>query len=185
MKSFQTRVGAWMLKCFNKEYASDINKRCARFIEEPVELVQALGYTKEEVLRVVDMVYSRPEGEPKQEVGGVMVTLAALCNAAGVDLHAASFDELSRIMRPEVIAKIQQKNRVKENLLDEATRYDFVNNNDGEKIDPNKCHPSHDTLGSDASSFDVICKNCGETDHVPGGWGNLIYPCKGANNANK
>lgn len=38
-------------------------------------------------------------------------------------------------------------------------------------------HPSHKTRFSDASTFDEICINCGATDEVPGGWGQLAYPC--------
>jgi hypothetical protein len=29
----------------------------------------------------------------------------------------------------------------------------------------------------DASTYDVVCRNCGHTDQVPGGWGELVYPC--------
>lgn len=38
-------------------------------------------------------------------------------------------------------------------------------------------HPSHDLRDSDASTFDVICKKCGQTDVVPGSWGKLVEPC--------
>ena len=39
-------------------------------------------------------------------------------------------------------------------------------------------HPSHRTRFSfDASSFDEICEQCGRTDEVPGGWGQLALPC--------
>lgn len=38
-------------------------------------------------------------------------------------------------------------------------------------------HPSHVTRFSDASTFDEICMNCGSTDEVPGGWGQLAKPC--------
>ncbi len=39
-------------------------------------------------------------------------------------------------------------------------------------------HPSHVTRFSfDASTYDEICVNCGETDQVPGGWGKLAEPC--------
>jgi hypothetical protein len=42
----------------------------------------------------------------------------------------------------------------------------------------NTLHPSHRTRFSfDASTFDEICKLCGATDMVPGGWGNLAKPC--------
>ncbi len=30
---------------------------------------------------------------------------------------------------------------------------------------------------SDASTYDEVCINCGETDQVPGGWGRLADPC--------
>lgn len=42
---------------------------------------------------------------------------------------------------------------------------------------PDRCHPSHDTRMSDASSYDEVCKKCGATDMVPGGWGYLRMPC--------
>lgn len=39
-------------------------------------------------------------------------------------------------------------------------------------------HDSHVTRFSmDASSWDEICVNCGNTDKVPGGWGELARPC--------
>jgi len=39
-------------------------------------------------------------------------------------------------------------------------------------------HPSHVTrMSLDASTFDEICINCGNTDQVPGGWGKLADPC--------
>ena len=39
-------------------------------------------------------------------------------------------------------------------------------------------HESHVTRVSfDASSYDEICVNCGATDVVPGGWGQLAKPC--------
>lgn len=39
-------------------------------------------------------------------------------------------------------------------------------------------HPSHVTRFTfDASTYDNICVNCGATDEVPGGWGELAKPC--------
>jgi hypothetical protein len=39
-------------------------------------------------------------------------------------------------------------------------------------------HPSHRTRVSfDASTYDEVCVNCGATDKVPGGWGELANPC--------
>ena len=48
-------------------------------------------------MQLVDYVYNRPAGEVWQEVGGVMVTLAALCLAHEIDMHLAAEVELHRI----------------------------------------------------------------------------------------
>lgn len=96
-ETFQARVQPWMLACFNAEIAADIVERCDRFIEEDLELVQALRWPKDRAHALVDYVYGRPIGEPKQEVGGVKVTLAALCLAIGVDMHEAGEVELARV----------------------------------------------------------------------------------------
>ena len=39
---------------------------------------------------------ARPVGDPVQELGGVMVTAAALSLASGLDMHAAGETELAR-----------------------------------------------------------------------------------------
>lgn len=38
-------------------------------------------------------------------------------------------------------------------------------------------HPSHKTRFSDSSFYDECCINCGATDQIPGGWGELANPC--------
>lgn len=95
--SFQNRVGAWMDKCFGPEISSDLKERNHRFLEEALELVQSCGAKKDEALMLVDYVYDRDQGEVNQEVGGVMVTLAALCLANGFDMRAAAETELARV----------------------------------------------------------------------------------------
>jgi hypothetical protein len=96
-ETFQQRVQLWMMACFGPEIAADKLERCDRFIEEALELVQAGEYTKERAHALVDYVFDRPQGEINQEVGGVMVTLAAHCLAYGVDMHSAGETELARI----------------------------------------------------------------------------------------
>ena len=45
---------------------------------------------------------------------------------------------------------------------------------------PDVCHESHkNTRSSDASSYDMICDDCGLTDFGSGAWGQLRKPCKG------
>lgn len=94
---FQTRVRPWLLECFGQEIASDAKERNHRFLEESLELVQACGCTQSEAHQLVDYVYGRDVGEKHQEVGGVMVTLAALCLAQQLDMHDCGEVELARI----------------------------------------------------------------------------------------
>lgn len=85
--TFQDRVQPWMIACFGTEIAGDTVERNHRFLEEALELVQACGCTQSEAHQLVDYVFGRPVGEKPQEVGGVMVTLAALCLAQSLDMH--------------------------------------------------------------------------------------------------
>lgn len=94
---FQQRVQPWMMACFGPEISADRIERNHRFLEESLELVQSLGCTASEAHQLVDYVFGRPAGEPVQEAGGVMVTLAALSLASGLDMHACGETELARI----------------------------------------------------------------------------------------
>lgn len=96
-ESFQERVKPWMHECFGPLMADDTDERNHRFLEESLELVQACGCTRSEAHQLVDYVYGRPVGEQYQEVGGVMVTLAALCLAKNLDMHENAETELARI----------------------------------------------------------------------------------------
>lgn len=111
--AFQARVHPWMLACFGAAIAADRQERNHRFFEEAAELVQSCGMTASEAHQLVDYTWSRPVGEKSQEVGGVMVTLAALCLANGLDMHAAGEMELERISAPETMAKIRAKQAAK------------------------------------------------------------------------
>lgn len=112
MKSYQERVRDWMLQCFSEAIADDKELRHLRFLEEALELGQATGMSKAQALKLVDYVFNRPVGEPNQEVGGVMVTLAALCYANGLDMEACAEVELAKVWRrmPEIRAKQALKN---------------------------------------------------------------------------
>ncbi|WP_244128041.1 hypothetical protein [Burkholderia gladioli] len=112
-QSFQARVRPWMLECFGPTIAADRIERNHRFLEEALELVQSLGCTASEAHQLVDYTFGRPIGEPIQEVGGVMVTLAALCLASELDMHAAGETELARISEPATVLKIRAKQAAK------------------------------------------------------------------------
>ncbi|WP_205417667.1 MULTISPECIES: hypothetical protein [Pseudomonas syringae group] len=111
--SFQSRVAPWLVECFGEVIAQDTQERNQRFLEEALELVQACGATSDEAHQLVDYVFDRDVGEQSQEVGGVMVTLAALCYANRLAMHQSGEVELERISRPEVMARIREKQKVK------------------------------------------------------------------------
>ena len=109
----QMRTRTWLRKCLGGDVANDKIERACRFVEEVVELAQACGMTKEQVTELVDYTYERPVGELSQEVGGVMITLAALCGPYGVSLSQSTIAEFNRINTPEAIENIRQKQATK------------------------------------------------------------------------
>lgn len=108
---YQSRVLPWMLETFGPEILADPRERSHRFLEEALELVQAVGCTAGEAHQLVDYTFGRPVGEPSQEVGGVMVCLAALCLARGLDMQGAAEVELARVWA--MVDKIKAKHASK------------------------------------------------------------------------
>lgn len=93
---FQRRVMDWMMETFSMQVCRNTAERNHRFLEESLELVQAFGCTAAEAHMLVDYTFGRPVGDPDQEVGGVMVTLAALCAAANMAMTECAETELAR-----------------------------------------------------------------------------------------
>ncbi|MBW6524464.1 hypothetical protein KZ810_13225 [Sphingomonas sp. RHCKR47] len=118
--TFQERVQPWLLACFGEMIAGDREERNHRFLEEALELVQSTGCTASEAHQLVDYVFARPVGEPVQEVGGVMVTLAALCLANHLDMHAAAEAELARIWTKVEAIRAKQAAKPKHSPLPSA-----------------------------------------------------------------
>jgi NTP pyrophosphatase (non-canonical NTP hydrolase) len=108
-RGYQARVDDWMQACFGAQISADLTERCYRFLEEAGELCQALGMTQDQARQMIDYTFSREAGEPRQELGGVMVTLAALCNAAGLDMSGEGEAELTRIDDEATRAAIRAK----------------------------------------------------------------------------
>jgi NTP pyrophosphatase (non-canonical NTP hydrolase) len=95
---FQSEVADWMLTCFGEEITADRLERADRFIEESLELAQTMPqFTADRAHALVDYVFGRPVGEVGQEVGGVMVTLAAMCNVSDIKINDEAERELARI----------------------------------------------------------------------------------------
>lgn len=115
LKAYANAVNDWMEATFEPYIIRSKRERSLRFLEEATELVQSLGLTRDDAHNIVEHVYGRPVGEPKQEVGGVTVTLAALTNAAEIDLEQAATVELARCWQN--IDKIRAKHAAKPELI--------------------------------------------------------------------
>jgi len=99
----------WLYNVFGANALHDSEERALRFGEESLELIQSLGITEEQAAALVKQVFSKPIGETEQELGGTMVTLAALCAVTGLNAGAAFAKEFDRVDTPEMKAKIRAK----------------------------------------------------------------------------
>jgi len=119
---FQGRVQPWIKECFGDMAEYDTDERIHRFVEEAIELAQASGCTADETHQLVDYVFGRKIGEPAQEVGGVMVTLAALCSTLGIDMDEAAEVELNRCWSNIAKIRAKQASKPKHSPLPGATK---------------------------------------------------------------
>ena len=108
---FQDKVRVFTNDTFGSEIANNLTERCNRFAEESIELLQSAGYSKEKMLDMLDYVYRRESGKQAQEVGGVMVTLAALCNVIGVDMIKVAGKEIIRAIRNSQFIRLKHNGK--------------------------------------------------------------------------
>lgn len=107
--SFQFRIAEWGYNTFLNADSITVRVRSYRFLEEAIELCQAVDMPKEDAYALVDYVYGRPKGDPPQEVGGVLVTLAFLCYLLDLNMEECGEDEYRRINTEEMMNKIRAK----------------------------------------------------------------------------
>lgn len=89
----------WAERCFGHEHVYNFAIRALRLAEEAVELAQAYNVPKQKMQELVETVYSRPAGNPEQELGGVMMTATVLAGAHGFDPDTFFEEELLRVLR--------------------------------------------------------------------------------------
>lgn len=166
--SFQHRVKEWAIKCFGITIATNRKERNYRFLEESLELVQSLNLTKDEAHKLVEYVFNRPKGDPRQEVGGVMTTIASLCNANDFNLELCANNELMRINTPTILEKIRIKQANKPNQTSplpgseyqENVKYHYYYNasivtNDGIIVIAKDAEQAHELITNSAVIFSV------------------------------
>lgn len=113
--SLQDRIGYWLETCLGNEVWDDVDGRAVSFIEEALELFQALGIPAATAHRAVDYVYGREIGEVPQEIAGVFLTLANVATTHHFDMTQLAETELERIWNK--IEKVRAKQAAKPNLM--------------------------------------------------------------------
>lgn len=161
-REFQQRVHPWLMECFGPAISADKQERNHRFLEEALETVQAAGCTASEAHQLVDYVFGRPVGELGQEVGGAMTTLAALCLANGIDMHAEAEKELARVWTMVEKIRAKQAAKPKHSPLPAAPAAPAV---DGETTQEIACtdatqRAAQSAAGSGATTTDARATRC-------------------------
>lgn len=117
MNMRQQWVAEWCRETFGDESLKDVPERVLRFVEEAVELAQATGVPLGSLDKLLDYVYSRPAGEPSQELAQCQVTLFAAAEAVGSDLGEVTATEMHRIRDPKVVERCRRRQPEKRAVL--------------------------------------------------------------------
>jgi hypothetical protein len=89
---------SWAIRAFGKEHVFDTRIRALRVAEEAIELAQASGVAEEQLHRLIGIVYTRPVGDPIQEIGGVLMTTYVLAARLGFDPEEIFLSELLKVL---------------------------------------------------------------------------------------
>ena len=105
----------WAANAFGTAQMLSPQIRSLRAFEEIAEFAQCVGVPQEKLYLVIDTVFSRPRGDPQQELGGVMMTAILLCMACCADPDRVFLDELERV-RKMPLEHFTKRNQEKEDL---------------------------------------------------------------------
>lgn len=122
-QSRQKLVQEWGIQAFGLDETTNPAQRALRFLEEALELYQAVNArdnsvvvspnkAKETAHRLVDFVFNREVGKLDQEFGGVGVTLLALAEALHMDADQCEAVEIERCLARSP-TEMSQRNRDK------------------------------------------------------------------------
>lgn len=94
----QKDILAWAMRTFGAQTAGVPAERIRRFAEEAIELAQAAGMSEAAMTEMVRYVFSRPAGDPAQEVGGVSISLLGYCELVGLSADECESREFARVL---------------------------------------------------------------------------------------
>lgn len=93
----QERTAEWVEDFSGIACLMDKEERTWRLVEETFEYAQTQGVSREMLDKIRDHVYSRPVGEPTQELAGIGVCLLAAAESQSTDLESLLDAELTRV----------------------------------------------------------------------------------------
>jgi hypothetical protein len=107
----QDIVTDWIQRMWPEDPVIRPEMRIIRFLEEALELGQAMGVSIDKIDELIGQVYSKEPGEVPQEIAGSYNTLLAVAASVGVDAGSAGRTELDDAWdrREEVRAKSKTK----------------------------------------------------------------------------
>ena len=110
--NFQQRVMA-LVRDYWPGIGEDRVERGRRLLEEALELAQAVGVSQEQALGHVERAYSRPPGTVDQELGQVVLCVAALAEVEGFLMGDRGEAELFRLAQPGMKEKMRARHAAK------------------------------------------------------------------------
>lgn len=87
----------WAKSVFG-DVAMDPTERALRMMEEAAEVAQGVGVPLDIIQRTVARTYQRPVDDPAKEIGGLLVTVYALCGRLQLDPEFLLDTEVERIL---------------------------------------------------------------------------------------
>jgi hypothetical protein len=112
IRDFQKRMTDWGIRCFGEEHIFDSKVRALRLVEEAVEFAQAVDAPQDQCAKLIEYVYSRPKGNPDQELGGVGVTVLVAASSRRKDFLSLVEAEVKRV-ESKPTEHFTQRNRAK------------------------------------------------------------------------
>lgn len=107
----QQYVWSWLERTFPEGVRVSREERALRLLEEALEFAQAAGIPAVQAKLLADMVYSKPTGDPDEEVVDALVCVLAAATQANIDLDSDFMEKMRAVYaaRPVILAKWQHK----------------------------------------------------------------------------
>lgn len=93
----QVEVEKWIKQTFGHVCFASIEERVLRVVEEAIELAQSEFVPRERIEELISHVYSKERGNPKQELGGLGITMLAYAASKRISCDLMEEIELTRI----------------------------------------------------------------------------------------